>query len=59
MGNLLAVVVHEANIHDTEAGISLAGAAFKIYPASSLFRVGKGRSTSDGKLVESSERILS
>ena len=32
MGNLLAVVVHAANIHDTKAGISVAEAAFKIYP---------------------------
>jgi len=32
MGNLLAVVVHAANIHDTKAGISVAEAAFKRYP---------------------------
>ena len=31
MGNLLAVVVHAANIHDTNAGILVAKKAFEIY----------------------------
>ena len=32
MGNLLAVVVHAANIHDTKAGINPAKQAFSKYP---------------------------
>lgn len=32
MGNLLAVVVHAANIHDTKAGILAAKKAFESYP---------------------------
>lgn len=32
MGNLLAVIVHAANIHDTKAGISVAEQAFQRYP---------------------------
>lgn len=32
MGNLLAVVVHAANIHDTKSGILAAQAAFLTYP---------------------------
>lgn len=32
MGNLLAVVVHAANIHDTKAGILAAESALKDYP---------------------------
>jgi len=30
MGNLLAVIVHAANIHDTKAGINPARQAFQI-----------------------------
>jgi putative transposase len=32
MGNLLAVVVHAANIHDTKSGINPAIQAFEAYP---------------------------
>jgi hypothetical protein len=32
MGNLLAVVVHAVNIHDTKAGILAAKKAFETYP---------------------------
>jgi len=32
MGNLLAVVVHAANIHDTKSGIHPAKQAFEKYP---------------------------
>ena len=32
MGNLLAVVVHAANIHDTKAGILAAHPACDMYP---------------------------
>ena len=32
MGNLLAVVVHAANIHDTKSGILAAREAFEKYP---------------------------
>jgi putative transposase len=33
MGNLLAVVVHAANIHDTKSGILPAELAVKRYPS--------------------------
>ena len=33
MGNLLAVVVHATNIHDTKAGILAAKKAFEAYPS--------------------------
>jgi len=33
MGNLLVVVVHTANIHDTKSGIKPAKRAFEKYPA--------------------------
>ena len=33
MGNLLAVVVHAANIHDTKSGILAAREAFEKYPS--------------------------
>ena len=32
MGNLLSVVVHAANIHDTKAGILAAEVAYRDYP---------------------------
>ena len=32
MGNLLAITVHAANIHDTKSGINPAKAAFEKYP---------------------------
>ena len=37
MGNLLAVVVHAANIHDTKAGINCAREAYAKYPAIEKF----------------------
>ena len=37
MGNLLAVVVHAANIHDTKAGILAAGDAYRKYPSIQQF----------------------
>ena len=37
MGNLLAVVVHAANIHDTKAGIWAAKKAFETYPSIQRF----------------------
>ena len=37
MGNLLAVVVHAANIHDTVAGILPAQQAFNTYPSIKRF----------------------
>ncbi len=33
MGNLLAVVVHAANIHDTKSGIMPASLAVELYPS--------------------------
>jgi putative transposase len=37
MGNLLAVVVHAANIHDTKSGINPAKIAFERYPTLKKF----------------------
>ena len=37
MGNLLAVVVHAANIHDTKSGIRPARQAFERYPTIQRF----------------------
>ena len=37
MGNLLAVVVHAANIHDTKSGILAARDAFTKYPSIQRF----------------------
>ena len=37
MGNLLAVVVHAANIHDTKSGINPAKQAFERYPTIKRF----------------------
>ena len=37
MGNLLAVVVHAANIHDTKSGILAARDAFRKYPSIQRF----------------------
>ena len=37
MGNLLAVVVHAANIHDTKAGISAVRPAYERYPSIQKF----------------------
>lgn len=37
MGNLLAVVIHAANIHDTKAGILAARDTFEKYPSIQRF----------------------
>ena len=37
MGNLLAVVVHAANIHDTKSGISVAKQAYEHYASIDKF----------------------
>jgi len=37
MGNLLSVVVHAANIHDTKSGINPAKIAFEKYPTIKKF----------------------
>ena len=37
MGNLLGVVVHAANIHDTKGGIKVASRAFDSYPTIERF----------------------
>ena len=37
MGNLLAVVVHAANLHDTKSGILAARNAFEKYPSIQRF----------------------
>ena len=37
MGNLLAVVVHATNIHDTKSGILAARDAFEKYPSIQRF----------------------
>ena len=37
MGNLLAVAIHAANIHDTKSGILVARDAFKKYPSIQRF----------------------
>jgi len=37
MGNLLSIVVHAANIHDTKSGIEPARKAFKKYPSIEKF----------------------
>ncbi len=42
MGNLLAVVVHAANIHDTKSGILPAREAVKKYPSIKRFCANAG-----------------
>jgi putative transposase len=42
MGNLLAVVVHAANIHDTKSGINPARQAFERYPSIKRFCADEG-----------------
>jgi len=37
MGNLLAIVVHAANIHDTKSGINPAAKAYTKYPTIQKF----------------------
>ena len=42
IGNLLAVVVHVANIHDTKSGILATRNAFEKYPSIQRFCAGAG-----------------
>jgi putative transposase len=42
MGNLLSVVVHAANIHDTKGGMRAASRAFDSYPTIEKFCGGEG-----------------
>jgi len=55
MGNLLAVVVHAANIHDTKAGINPAKRAFEKYPTIQRFCGDEGYRKS---FVENVKEIL-
>jgi len=67
MGNLLAVAVHAANIHDTKSGISPAKIAFEKYPTIKKFCGDGGYrksfveavSSELGLDVDISEKILS
>ena len=42
MGNLLSVVIHAANIHDTKSGIDPAKQAFETYPTIKRFCADEG-----------------
>ena len=55
MGNLLAVVVHAANIHDTKSGINPAKRAFEKYPTIEKFCGDEGYRKS---FVEAVKEIL-
>lgn len=55
MGNLLAIVVHASNIHDTKAGISPAKQAFEKYPTIKKFCGDEGYRKS---FVEAVKEIL-
>jgi len=65
MGNILSVVVHAANIHDTKSGINPAKRAFEKYPTIDRFCGDEGyrKSFEDdvfmelGLLVDISKRI--
>ena len=53
MGNLLAVVVHAANIHDTKSGIRTATQAFERYPTIKKFCADAGyRKTFEADVLE-------
>ena len=53
MGNLLAVVVHAANIHDTKSGINPAKQAFESYPTIKKFCGDEGyRKTFETEVAE-------
>ena len=65
MGNLLAVVVHAANVHDTKAGIRVAQRAKRKYPTIKRFCADAGYRKSFeedvralGLGVDISERIV-
>ena len=53
MGNLLSVVVHAANIHDTKSGIFAAQKAIQKYPSIQRFCADEGYRNSFEKDVES------
>ena len=53
MGNLLSVVVHAANIHDTKSGIFAAKKAIQKYPSIQRFCADAGYRNSFEKNVES------
>ena len=53
MGNLLSVVVHAANIHDTKSGILAAKKAIQKYPSIQRFCADAGYRNSFEKEVES------
>ena len=55
MGNLLAVIVHAANIHDTKSGINPAKRAFEKYPTIEKFCGDEGYRKS---FVEAVKEIL-
>jgi len=65
MGNMLAIVVHAANIHDTKSGINPAKKAFEKYPTIKKFCGDEGYRKSFeeavleqlGLIVDISERI--
>lgn len=42
MGNLLSVVIHAANIHDTKSGIAPAKQAYETYPTIKRFCADEG-----------------
>ena len=53
MGNLLAVKVHAANVHDTKSGIIAAEEAYGIYPALKAFCADAGyRGTFEAQVRE-------
>jgi len=56
MGNLLAVVVHVANIHDTKAGIIAAKPTYERYPSIQKFCADAGYR---GTFVQKVQEILS
>lgn len=57
MGNLLAVVVHAANIHDTKAGILAAKRALEKYPSIQRFCADAGyRKTFEQDVKETLKR---
>ena len=56
MGNLLAVAVHAANIHDTKTGILVAKPAYERYPSIQKFCADAGYR---GTFVQKVQEILS
>ena len=56
MGNLLAVVVHAANIHDTKSGILVAKLSYEQYPSIQKFCADAGYR---GTFVSEIRKILS